>query len=762
VGDCKIQNSEYVNVPFFVPHFFLDCSVGGPSAIAEVFVCALIDDRLDSVLINPTYIDRLGLSRRKLPKPKVVMMAVGGGGKEVFSFDEWVPITVVSSDQAWTSRVCRAILAPNLCVPLLLGNPFLATNGIVIDHKLRTCIDKKSGYDLLNPPALKRTTIKPRPRFSPELTKAQKLVIADIATLFLKTCEQLNKTAKDLNPCPVASIRTCMERIVTDEVLKRKDAQFKERFLDLFPPDIPDACDLPEDVLMNIKLKDEIKPMVAQAHSCPKKYQEGWKTLIEQHLAAGRIRPSNLDHVSPAFIMPKSDPNVLPRWVNDYRKLNLNTVADNHPLPLVEDILRNCAGHKMYGKIDMTNSFFQTRMHPDSVKYTAVNTPFGLYEWLVMPMGLRNSPAMHQRRVCSALHALIGRICHVYLDDIIIWSNSFEEHEQNITLVLEAHRKAQLYCSVKKSILFASEVDFLEHHISEWGIEPDAKKVEQIINWPRPKCATEVRAFLGLVRYVADFLPLLVDHTRILSPLTHKSADLVFPPWEQEHQDAFDGIKGLVTGSDCLTTIDHDNMGDNHIFVTCDSSDWRTGAVLSYGLTWETAQPIAFDSMALKSAQLNYPVHEKELLAVIRALQKWCSDLLGAPITIYTDHRTLENFDHQKNLSRCQVRWQEFLSQYNYQIVYIPGEANCVADTLSRLPNSVDDAPPTPVAAMLTVSSDPSLLQSIQNGYRTDPFCIKLSKAGESIEGVRWINRLLYVGGRLVISRMGSLREDLF
>jgi hypothetical protein len=105
-------------------------------------------------------------------------------------------------------------------------------------------------------------------------------------------------------------IQTRMECIITDEVLKRKDAQFKEQFLDFFPPDIPDVCDLPEDVLMNIKLKDEIKPMVARAYSCSKKYQEGWKTLIEQHLAAGRIRPSNSDYVSPAFIVPKLDPNV--------------------------------------------------------------------------------------------------------------------------------------------------------------------------------------------------------------------------------------------------------------------------------------------------------------------------------------------------------------------------------------------------------------------------------------------------------------------
>lgn len=149
-----------------------------------------------------------------------------------------------------------------------------------------------------------------------------------------------------------------------------------------------------------------------------KNIERAWKTLIQQHLAAGRIRPSNSDYVSPAFIIPKADTAILPQWVNDYRKLNANTIADNHPLPLIADILSDCAGHRYYGKIDMTNSFFQTKLHPDAIKYTAFNTLFGLYKWLVMPMGLRNSPAVHQRRMFAALHQYIGKICHVYLDDI--------------------------------------------------------------------------------------------------------------------------------------------------------------------------------------------------------------------------------------------------------------------------------------------------------------------------------------------------------
>ena len=126
---------------------------------------------------------------------------------------------MISTDQAWTSRVCRAILAPNLCVPLLLGNPFLATNGIVIDHELRTCIDKKNGYDLINPPAIKRITIKPRPTFGPELRKQQQSVIADIGTLFPKTLQHLDDVAADQVPCPIAAVRTRIEHLITDEVM---------------------------------------------------------------------------------------------------------------------------------------------------------------------------------------------------------------------------------------------------------------------------------------------------------------------------------------------------------------------------------------------------------------------------------------------------------------------------------------------------------------------------------------------------------------
>ena len=145
----------------------------------------------------------------------------------------------------------------------------------------------KRRYDLLNPPSITRNITKPRPRFGPELRELRKSVVADVKNLFLQTCAGLDESVTSQLPCPIAAVRTRIETLVTDEVLKRKSELFKQQFLDLFPPDIPDVCELPDEVLMNIKLRDELKPMVARAYSCPKKYHKGWKTLIQQHLAAG-------------------------------------------------------------------------------------------------------------------------------------------------------------------------------------------------------------------------------------------------------------------------------------------------------------------------------------------------------------------------------------------------------------------------------------------------------------------------------------------
>ena len=344
--------------------------------------------------------------------------------------------------------------------------------------------------------------------------------------------------------------------------------------------------------------------------------------------------------------------------------------------------------------------------------------------------------------------------------------------------------------------LFCLEIDFLGHHISAQGIEADTKKVNHILSWPEPKSATDTWGFLGLVCYLAAFLPSLADHTGVLTELTTKEAEKCFPLWTPEYQKAFDAIKSIVTGRDCLTTIDLTKMPDHKIYVTTDASDKHSGAVLSFGQSWETVHPVAFDSMTFKGAELNYPMHKKELLAIIRALKKWQVDLLGSEFFIYTDHKTLENFNTQKDLSCHQARWMEFMSQFDARIVYIKGEDNLVADALSRLPclhsatdaeNSArhpytfcadDDAGDTitsiwatdsrgpldmalalaacelPFVAVNTtmkIAADIEFLDVVKAGYTTDSWCKMLSSATPSLPDLVMRDGLWYIGNRLII-----------
>lgn len=333
----------------------------------------------------------------------------------------------------------------------------------------------------------------------------------------------------------------------------------RARFADCFASAAPPFHRLPDNVYHCIRLKDADMMICCRTYDCPKHYTEAWQCLIAEHIEGGHLRPSDSLYALLCFLIPKADPNDNPHWVNDFHALNDNTIPDAYPLPTVQSILADCGKGKIWAKINMTNAFFQTRVHPDDIKYTAVTTPFGLYEWTVMPQRLRNAPATHQQRMFNALHPYIGRFCHVYLDDIIIWSDNLEEHRKNVATVLTALQKAGLICSPKKTALFCLELDFLGHHISQKGIEADGKKVEKVLDWPIPRSASEVCRFLGLVCYISNFLPALAKHTQILNALTMKEAEKSFV-WTNNHTSTFESIKPLVTSRECLTIINHNHV----------------------------------------------------------------------------------------------------------------------------------------------------------------------------------------------------------
>jgi len=727
-------------------------------------------------VISDELVTQLGLRRFPLPTNEDNLCSLS---ETPLQCRKYVRVEITSGNGMWKSKTFRAKVHIGLPVPLILGMPFLSSEHIVIDTYHRTAIDPVSGLDLLNPIIPERQWAPDRIPPLPTPPKPR-----PTQPITLTNCRPPSLDGSHLPLAIMAAVRDRIEILSHTERLQLLDRKMKTQYADCFPLRLPDTSldDVPNHIFHRIRLKDPDKITRGRGYSAPKRFLEAWKVLLDEHLAAGRIQPSASEHASPAFCIPKyrngvPDFSIPPRWVNDYRELNKNTIRDSFPLPRVDDILADCGKGKVFGKIDMTNSFFQTRMHPDDYHLTAVRTPWGLYEWKVMPMGGCNAPSTHQRRMTDALRHLIGKICHVYLDDIIIWSQTVEEHKKNVAKVLDALRAAKLYCNVEKSVLFATEITFLGHVISHSGIMADPKKTDKVRNWPTPTTATNVRGFLGITRYLSAFLPALAEHTSILSPLTNTECDKNFPSWTSAHQDAFDSIKKLVTSTECLTTIDYDDP-KKKIFLTTDASNRRTGAVLSFGESWETARPVAYDSYQLNSAERNYPTHEQELLAIIKALKKWRTSLLGVPFHVYTDHRTLEFFHSQRDMSRRQIRWSEVLSDYDFDISYIRGEDNTAADALSRMPDDEPNAslaacalaytrsPPTqlPVATTLDISADTEFLENIQTGYATDGFVQKLRSNMEkgSVEGVREENGLLYIGSRLVIPNSPRAREMLF
>jgi len=454
--DADVSHRD-VSAPIRVKHLFWNCQIHGLINDFPVKTKALLDNGAHLVLICPELVAELGLKMYRLWVPEIIDVALkNSDAKQKCELFDYIKISFTSLDSIWTSRKAKAIIAPGLCAPVILGFPFLQHNSIVTDHANRSCIDKKTNYDLLNPPpCLPPPPPKPRLREQIKNTKLdKKLALAEL----LLVCHDRLRSGKGvpeiIEPFNVAgAIRDHIEILANEDALLKCEKKIKSDFKGIFEP-IPHIDELPTNIVAEIHSKEAEKTIKTRTYPSPRKYKEAWQTLIQQHLDAGRICPSSSPCASPAFIVPKANPNVLPHWVNDYRQLNENTITDSHPLPCIDDILNDCAKGKIWATIDMTNSFFQTRMHPDHIPLTAVTTPLGLYEWLVMPMGLKNVPAIHQRCITLALRQYIGKICHIYLDDIVIWSDNIEQHEQNVQIILQALCDACLYVNPDKTHLF--------------------------------------------------------------------------------------------------------------------------------------------------------------------------------------------------------------------------------------------------------------------------------------------------------------------
>ncbi|WJZ83992.1 hypothetical protein VitviT2T_003625 [Vitis vinifera] len=326
----------------------------------------------------------------------------------------------------------------------------------------------------------------------------------------------------------------------------------------------------------------------------------------------------------------------------------------------------------VFGKINLRTGYHQLRVREEDVSKTAFRTRYGHYEFLVMPFGLTNDPTAFMDLMNRVFRAYLDQFVIVFVDDILIYSRSLEEHKQHLVTTLRTLRRHQLYGKLDKSEFWLTEVNFLGHVVSEAGITVDHSKVEAVQEWQRPTNVFEVRSFLGLAGYYRRFVE---DFSRIAAPMTRLTRKWVKFDWNEECENAFQELKRKLTTAPVLTTP----ISGELFTIYCDASTVGQGCVLI-----QQGNVVAYASRQLKQHERNYPTHDLELAAVVFALKTWRHYLYGKKFEVYSDHKSLKYIFTQKDLNSRQRRWMETLEDYDFVLHYHPRKANVVADALSR------------------------------------------------------------------------------
>ncbi|CAL9728991.1 Gag-Pol polyprotein [Monosporozyma unispora] len=723
----KIQNKELVYSPLIKE-----------TKINDQNVFLNLDCGAQSSVIGSNLVRKLGLELHELDKELVVE---GIDATEKPSVVTHKVVVRFMIDESKVELSCLVSDHDNLQDHVLLGLNFIFENMNVSLNWLKQAYsdnisieDTKTGKD---DSELDKKTIPKINLYRLNVKEEEReLEAVNVSTLSVKKANKALRKLNDEEPVLLLLIRRTqvVDSKGTDELANQVRAEFS----DVIRQELP----------LKVEYRGKIKHKIDVIHGSSPKYSRPYRMSeadqkelsrqIDELIEAGRIYPTTSPYGAPVLLVKKKDGSK--RLCCDFRKLNEVTVKSRFPLPLIEELFDHLKGAKWFSSLDLIAGYHQIPIEEKDQHYTSFVTNNKQYAWSVLAFGLTSAPSTFQMVMNETLSDYIGKFVLVYLDDILIYSPTKEKHLFHLRLVLQKLREVKLYAKLSKCVLFTQKLKWLGHIIDKDGIHMDTNKVEAMMKWPSPKTPIEAKRFLGLASYMRKFVAHFSDIARPLHRYAARKE-----PWGTAQDIAFKELKVELSSNRVLQPFD----GTKTIRVTTDASKEAIGAVME--LVDENNKvigPTGYMSKALTGYQLNWPIRDKELFAILVALKTWKHYLKGRQFQLHTDHKSLETVMRGENLSDRVQGWMSTLVDFDFKIKYIPGETNR-ADALSRI--SIQQ---------LAVSSgliEKNVLKGLTNDYKNDKECNRIIKilSGEEkcpkelstkIKRFKLENSLLYFG----------------
>jgi hypothetical protein len=423
------------------------------------------------------------------------------------------------------------------------------------------------------------------------------------------------------------------------------------------------------------------------------------------------------------------------RMCIDYRALNRKTLKNRYPIPRIDELMDELRGAKYFSKIDLRSGYHQIRVRDQDIPKTTFRCHYGHFEFLVMPFGLTNAPATFQSCMNHIFRGQLRRFVLVFFDDILIYSRTWEEHLQHLEEVLRILEEQQFYAKLSKCEFGLTEMLYLGHIIGADGVKVHEEKIRAIRDWPVPRDVTTLRGFLGICTYYRKFVK---GFSQLAAPLTDLTKKGAFA-WTDGAQAAFDRLKEVMSSCPVLALPDFSQP----FTVECDASGVGVGAVLS-----QEGHPIAFESRKLLPHELSYSIYDKEMLAIMHALAKFRQYLVGNRFRVKTDHNSLRHFMGQQGLNDRQQRWVSKVQAYDFDIEYVRGKHNVVADALSRRPAGL---------SLMSICQDWKAQLLVE--YSKDRRACEVLEGTHADERYRVMDEVIYYKGRIYLVPNSQLRE---